>query len=180
MVYAPPALVAKVAPSGSLARGVWAAASAICRRSDAARGANHHDAALRGAMRPADRTPADGGGGAVGRVLCLPNRALCRPATPKLLWGVARAAQSDGAGKPRAFARLDKGLETDAGASGASGLTGVLHAARCASPTRRRGDAALKPCMNELPAHAPVSIDRRLRPCRLYARSRRAGYQELH
>ena len=173
-------MFAKRALPGALVRMAVFAHLAICRQG-AATVENHTPAprfSARGTRSVRRRVKV--GEGAVGRVLCLPNRAP----RPNALIGLLRSAvfgwMSDGAGELRAIARSGGSWVGDAGASLAQGLIGVLHAAHRASPTVTGVFAPLKPCMNGLPAHAPVIPICRSGPHGLHARPACRGDEELH
>lgn len=173
-------MFAKVALPGVLRGMVRSVHLAICRQG-AATIENQTPAPLLGARGTGSvRRRAKVGEGAVGRVLCLPNRAY----RPNTLIGLLRSAvfgwMSDGAGEMRAIARSGGSWVGDAGASLAQGMIGVLHAAHHASPTDTGAVAPLKPCMNGLPAHAPFISIRRSGPHGLHARPACRGDEELH
>lgn len=173
-------LLAKVALPGGLVRMAQIVARAICRQ-HATPIAHQTPAPLLGARGArSGRRCAKVGEGAVGRVLCLPNRALRPNTLIGLLRSVVFGWMSDGAGEVRAIARSGGSWVGDAGASLAQGLTGVLHAVHRASPTVTGAFAPLKPCMNGLPAHAPVIPYRRSGPCCLHARPTCRGDEELY
>lgn len=181
MTYEPPSLPATAALTAAWMGAERAAPPVICHRMRAAGLDGLAPALLRRGMAIiAVRRPMTGGRGAVGRALCLPNRA----SHPCTCVGLLRRAwfgmRGDGAVKMWAKDWLDTALGVDAGASGTKGLTGVLRASRHASPTTLGPLRPLKPCMNGLPAHAPVTFDRRYRPVRLHICPTSTGVEKLH
>jgi len=126
------------------------------------------------------RRPILAGKSATGRAFCLSNRASHHATIVGLLRHVGLAMGSDGLAEMRALSRSGMALARDAGASVVKGWIGVLRASRHASPIETGPLRPRNPCMNGLPAHAPVIHDRRDRPLRLYARATRTGVEKLH
>ena len=181
MTYALPFSLCQAAPKGRPVWGKVSVPSVICHRMRAAQCTGQANLPLLGGMAIiAGKRPIIGGRGAVGRAFCLPNRASHPSTSVGLLRRGWLGMRSDGAGDARAQGRSGKALGADAGASALKGLIGVLRASRHASPTETGPLRPLNPSMNGLPAHAPVILDRRSRPYRLYARSKCAGVQKLH
>lgn len=119
------------------------------------------------------------GKSATGRAFCLPNRASPPSTSVGLLRRAWLGVRSDGAADARAMVWSDEALRLGAGAPDVKALIGVPRASRRASPPETGPLRPLKPCMNGLPAHAPVILDRRFRPVRLYACPTGAGFEKL-
>lgn len=184
MTYDHPSQARHAAPQGQWLRGDGAVATVICHRIRAARAQGQTTPSLLGGMAiRAGRRPMTKGRGATGRALCLPNRALHSCTSVGLLRRAWTGVKGVGAVEMRALSRSGKTLGADAGASDLEDLIGVLRASRHASPTKQGPLRPLKPCMNGLPAHAPVTLDHRLRrwrPIGLHACTTSAGLKELH
>lgn len=181
MTYTSPSHPNQAALRGGMARGKGSAPPVICHRMVATRLNGLAPALLRrGTAIIAVRRPMTEGRGATGRAFCLPNRASHPSTNVGLLRRAWLGMRSDGAADTRALSRSGKALAAGAGASVVKGLTGVLRASRCASPTETGPLRPLKPCMNGLPAHAPVTLDRRHRPLRLHICTTGAGLEKLH
>ena len=181
MTYASPLF-----PRPAVLQGLWlwgkaAGLSVICHRIRAASGKGQAKPPLLGGMAiSASGRHNNGSKAAVGRVFCLPNRASHPSPRVGLLRRGGLGMRSDGVMDARALGRSGKALAEGAGASDVKGLIGVLPAFAHASPTKPGPLWPLKPCMNGLPAHAPVILDRRYRPVCLYKRTTSAGLKELH
>ena len=181
MTYALPLFPCQAVLNGQRALGKAAVPSVICHRMRAAQSKGQANLPLLGGLAIiAGRRPMTEGGGATGRAFCLPNRAFLPSTNVGLLRRAWLGMRSDGAGDTRALSRSGKALAADAGAFVVKGLISVLRASRHASPTEMGPLRPLKPCMNGLPAHAPVTLDRRYRPLRLYACPTSAGVEKLH
>jgi len=180
MTYALPLPICQAAPKGRQGFGKAAVPSVICHQMRAAGSKTSAPTPLRrGTAIIAARRPMTGGRGATGRAFCLPNRASHPATTVGLLRRAWCGMRSDGATDARALGRSGTALAMDAGASVIKGLISVLRASRCALPTLRGPLRPLNPCMNGLPAHAPVTPHRRYRPLRLYARPKCTGVKKL-
>ena len=181
MTYASPLPSSQAVLNGRRVWGIGAVASVICHRMRAAGRTGQGKPPLLGglAIRASGRRMT-GGRGAVGRAFCLPNRASHPSTSVGLLRRGWLGVRSDGAADMQALGRSGEALAADAGASDVKGLIGVLRAFHHASPTKRGPLRPLKPCINGLPAHAPVTFDRRSRPFRLHIRPTSAGVQKLH
>lgn len=119
------------------------------------------------------------GRGAAGRVLCLSVRAPRSDGKSALL-RTSSGRSSVGADKRQAMVRPCKDWGGVAGATALQGMANLWHASFRASQFEGGSHLPPQPCMNELPAHAPNSFDRSLRPDRLYACTDRSGFQKLH
>ena len=180
MVYDPLFAAASAPVLGVRAVALQILPAAICRRLGILGTVDQFLAPLHGAMESdAVKTGVQGGRGAVGCALCLPNRA-CRPSvTVGLLRRVVVGRISDGAVELRAYARSNISWATGAGASVAQGLIGVLRASRHASPTVRGLILPLNPVRNGLPAHAFYFIMRRLCHSGMFTCADSSGFKKL-
>ncbi len=180
MVYDPIFAAASAPLLGVLSAAPQKTPSAICRRLGVLGALSQFPAPLHGAVgSDAVKAGVQGGRGAVGCALCLPNRA-CRPAiTVGLLRRVVVGMISDGAVELRALARSNISWATGAGASVVQGLIGVWRASRFASPTDRGRILPLNPVRNGLPANAFYFIMRRLRDSGLFTRAHGSGFKKL-
>lgn len=181
MTYALPSHPDQTAPTGAMEQGNGPAPLVICHQMRAIRRDQTAPALLRRKVAIiASWRPMTEGRGAMGRASCLPNRASHPATTVGLLRRAWCGMGSDGAGDVQVKGRSGAALAGDAGASAIKGLIGVLRASRHASPTKTGPLWPRQPCMNGLPAHAPITPDRRSRPDRLYACTVSAGVEKLH
>ena len=171
--------LANAAPAGVVLWIGGAAVPAFCRRM-ALHKADVTAAVLAlGTQRPVwDQRLVTGGRGAVGRALCLRNRAMRPCLAPGLLRANGLERMADGTDVNRVLAGSEDALVADAGASAAGGLARSTRPAFRASPTQW-GAPAPEPCENELPSHDQISFDCPFVSQRLYARTAGRGDKKL-
>lgn len=180
MVYRVFPLPAMVLPLGQMPHAM-ARHLAICRQMVMGYPVDHFVSATCGRDKDlTDSKHSFGDRGAVGRVLCLPIRALRSGLTSELLQKTAQGQSSVGADKKQALVRSCTDWIVVAGAMAVQGMANFWHASFRASPFEGGSHLPPKPCMNELPAHAPNSIDCNLHPYRLHARTNCSGFEKLY
>jgi hypothetical protein len=180
MVYDPTFAASSAALLGVRSAELKKMPAAICRRLGIMGIVSQVSASLHGVGKSdVVKEIAQGGRGAEGCALCLPNRAPRPSCTVGLLRRVMVGLMSDGAVELRAFARSSKPWVTNAGAFVTQGLIGILRASCHASPTERGRISPLKPCMNGLPAHASYFIMRRICNSGLLACADGTGFKKL-